>query len=172
MSAVAILHPFEEAGLGHAPFRFVGFEVRKFSPVPGITLPGSSCAYCGQAIVNCCTVRDADGRHFIVGPDCVRRTLEGVDTTLALDVRRALNDVRRAQREEQRVARHTRLMQRVASARATLDAMPELLTNAPHPFYDRAQRGETLRSWALWMLANAGDSGMAEACRLVEAMSA
>lgn len=79
------IHRFEAAGLGKAPFRFLGAEERrgpiKFLDESGVMLevgapgqPMGTCDYCGQGIAICCKIRSADGREFIVGTDCVRKT--------------------------------------------------------------------------------------------------
>lgn len=56
-------HPFEKAGLGSAPFRVRGFWRER-----------RACDYCGTRILNCFEVVGVDGRAFVVGCDCVRRT--------------------------------------------------------------------------------------------------
>jgi len=151
------VHPFEHAGLGTAPFRFVScFRGKR------------GCAYCGQELAICFVIRSAEGNTFVVGSDCVRKTLIHVDASLDLDIRRALSDLRAQEREAKREATHKRTMERVAKALETLDRAPDLLTDQPHPFFDHAQKGETLRSYTLWCLRNAGDTGMLAACRTVE----
>lgn len=70
-------HKFELAGLGLAPFRCVGFSEKKM--VVGIgqdatVRPGSSCDYCGNAIMNVFHILSADGKRFKVGCDCVAKT--------------------------------------------------------------------------------------------------
>lgn len=56
-------HPFERAGLGQAPFRFIG-----------ATRGRSSCCYCGTAIATKFFVRSADGQTFHAGCDCIAKT--------------------------------------------------------------------------------------------------
>jgi hypothetical protein len=56
------MHPFEKAGLGVAPFRWVGAFNRDYN-----------CEFCGTAIVINCRVQDANGKEFIVGSDCILR---------------------------------------------------------------------------------------------------
>jgi len=79
-------HAFEAAGLGKAPFQFVGaYELRGpityTDPKTGVEVqvgspgqPMGTCAYCGTGIAYCCTIQSADGRTFVVGTDCVERT--------------------------------------------------------------------------------------------------
>lgn len=71
------LHVFEKAGLGKAPFRCVGFFKSVFQAIPGDAncpiQPGSSCDFCGNAIMNVFQIKSADGNVFKVGCDCVAR---------------------------------------------------------------------------------------------------
>lgn len=84
------IHPFERAGLGKAPFRYVGMVAqdmchgerilnREEFQATGVALttkPGGTCAYCGTYIVNMYNIRSADGRVFHVGSDCVEKTAD------------------------------------------------------------------------------------------------
>lgn len=70
----AHVHAFERAGLGLAPFRFVGLEHRTYKASPDApTQPGGSCDFCGTGISFFCWIKSADGKTFKVGQDCVRR---------------------------------------------------------------------------------------------------
>lgn len=74
------VHVFERAGLGKAPFKCVGFSVRKYQACPGAPIqPGGCCAYCGTGIMDCFEIKgssptEAGNATFIVGCDCVMRT--------------------------------------------------------------------------------------------------
>lgn len=69
------MHVFERAGLGKAPFRFVGYSERKYQACPDAPVqPGASCDYCGTGIMGCYEVRSADGKRFVVGCDCIEKT--------------------------------------------------------------------------------------------------
>ncbi len=57
------MHAFEAAGLGVAPFEFVGVLHNE----------GSSCDYCGTRISLECWIKGAGGGQFKVGSDCIRR---------------------------------------------------------------------------------------------------
>jgi hypothetical protein len=68
-------HCFEAAGLGIPPFSVSGFEKRVYQACPGAAVqPGASCAYCGTGIIYCCVIKDAHGKTFVVGSDCVQKT--------------------------------------------------------------------------------------------------
>lgn len=66
-------HAFEVAGLGLAPFRFVGFTINKITYPDGSSKAGGTCAYCGTGIMNECLIRSHDGKVSKVGCDCIRK---------------------------------------------------------------------------------------------------
>lgn len=155
-----ILHPFEAAGLGLAPFRFLGLtDMGKVA---------RGCEYCGTGIRYACRIQSADGRTFVVGTDCVLKTSTETDTTLALDVRRAIAEQEAEKREAKREAAHQRLMARVESARQDLAAHPWLFANLPHPHAYHASQGKTLRDYYEWMLRHGGATGRESVCKAVE----
>lgn len=80
---VATQHPFESAGLGLAPFAYVGMIEKTYSACPGHSQPAGTCDYCGQGIKYCCEIRSADGRRFTVGCDCVRKVNRADNRLLA-----------------------------------------------------------------------------------------
>jgi hypothetical protein len=75
MDQTLTAHPFELAGMGVGPFRFVGMV-----SIPSPSLPRSlengcgTCANCGQAITNVCIIENAQGDKYGVGTDCVLKT--------------------------------------------------------------------------------------------------
>ena len=71
---MSALHPFERAGLGRAPFRCTGVRENWFE-MPGFgRKPGGCCNYCSTGILYEYSILSADGKTFIVGSDCVKRT--------------------------------------------------------------------------------------------------
>lgn len=85
---IATEHPFTVAGMGAAPFRFVGFYA---IPSPALAeknpdgynnalaaMPRGvgcgTCACCGMAITNNYIVRNSAGKLFAVGCDCIEKT--------------------------------------------------------------------------------------------------
>ena len=156
------LHPFERAGLGLAPFRFVGaYESRGPIKRPDgseIGAPGQPmgcCQYCGQGIAICCTIKSSDGKRFTVGSDCVakvdRDSNRKSDATsrdpLAQEVRRAVNAIKLEKR-------HQREAEQLAAGRewiaANLGTLASLLSE---------RDGETLADRWEWFSANAGTAG-------------
>ena len=116
-----------------------------------------SCDYCGNGIALCCQIRSADGKEFIVGSDCVRKT---GDRGLCREVDR---DRRKLQvtREEGRI---NSMRERVESD-ADLRCM---LSGKTHPQDWRHEQGESLLDSVEWMMRNAGHSGRINTVRRIE----
>lgn len=159
----AKIHAFERAGLGRAPFRFVGcYEDRGpkvMSEQGGVTFtvgsPGQamgSCAFCGQSIAECCVVRSADGREFTVGSSCVMKTGDA-------GLRRAV----KAEIREKQVVRERERWQAVKARLATDETLREKLGVVPCP----NGRNESALGWALWMMENTGHAGRLKVARFV-----
>jgi len=161
------MHPFERAGLGKAPFRYVGIEAQEIShgervigSVGGCqvtTQPGGTCAYCGHYIVNMFMVESAEGRRFHVGCDCIRKVND--------------SGLVEACKADQKKAKTERALARIAAAKAAL-ADAHRLQNTPHPTPYHAEQGKTRADYAVWLFANGGVSGQLRAARMVEAAMA
>ena len=161
------IHKFEEAGLGKAPFRIVGFSEEKgpktISSKGGVIIqvgspgqPMGVCDYCGTAIVNCFHIRSTDDRTFIVGSECVYKT---DDKGLTITVRREVN-------RRKREARHESEAKRIAQVENDLKDSTIIARL-------RAQRSpsrmnETALEWAEWMMAHSGNSGRMKVVRLID----
>lgn len=151
-----VIHPFEAAGLGKAPFRYVGMVSQEISygmrvvnikgangaTVACETKPGGTCDYCGTYIVNMFEIESADGKRFKVGCECVRKT---GDSSLVKVVDAEVTRRKREQRAAKRVA------QGEADKQLCLSTDLSPLAGKPHPTPARAERGETLADWARWM---------------------
>lgn len=69
------IHTFEQAGLGKAPFACVAVFTGNALVDPEHPLvPVTSCQYCYTVIANCFRIESSDGKSFIVGCDCVKKT--------------------------------------------------------------------------------------------------
>lgn len=164
------IHPFEKAGLGKAPFRFVGMaqQDRCYGEVilnraecdrTGIALtttPGGTCAYCGQAIMRMFDIESADGKHFHVGCECVNRT---GDKKLARSVNQARLAADRAKRAD-KAAETDRSLQ------AFIRVNSEKLAALPHP---KGWDGKTLLDYAEFMATRSGATGRAKALKTLRA---
>lgn len=152
------VHVFERAGLGPAPFRYVGYERKTYQAAPGAPVqPGSSCDYCGTGIIDVCMIQAADGRRFKVGSTCVNKT---GDAGLVDPVRRA---VRKAKAEQRKAAETAR----IDAAFIRLDAS-ESLRAAFRGFAHPKLENLTLLDWANWQATRAGHAGRLALARRIE----
>lgn len=158
-----LLHPFEDAGLGLAPFRCTDMTQRR---VPGSGQPAGTCDFCGNGILFCFHVESSDGKKFIVGSDCVLRTGTEVDDQgMTLEVRRLVA----AERREKANARRQVVYGRAKAARALLAEHPALLANEPHPFEYYARQGLRLRDYYDYLLKTTwGEAGLRRICKVIE----
>jgi hypothetical protein len=167
--SISQIHPFERAGFGHAPYRCTGHTRAVYRAAPDAPAqPGTSCDYCGIGIMDVYFVASANGVAFKVGSDCIRKVLRGFDKTIPPDFRAAFLEVEREKREVKRQAAHARIVAAVERARETLDAVPALFANQPHPYEYHAKQGKTLRDYYEWILAHGGDHGKQDVCRKVK----
>ena len=166
MTTETAIHPFEKAGLGKAPFRYVGAidqpTNRDGSVIIGHiggchveTKPGGTCDYCGLAIINMFRVRSADGNTFKVGCDCLKKVDIINPSTLKADVKKT---------------KDAKADQRIASAKAMLatESVRAALASKPHPALWAQSKGLTMLDQAEWLLAHAGRSGKTDAAKIIE----
>lgn len=162
-NATQSCHPFEKAGLGKGPFRFVGL-FRKVGPIttqvaPGVEVqvgspgqPMGTCDYCGMGIADCYEVASADGKKFVVGCDCIMKVYKEYGTESADPVKRAIDNARK---DAQRKARHAREALKLAEYRAWVEAHRAELEATPNP----NRKGETIMDRVDWYARRAGTSG-------------
>lgn len=158
------IHPFEKAGLGKAPFHYVGmveqemkYGERVIGSVGGIeitTKPGGTCEFCGHYILNIFMVESSDGKRFKVGCDCIKKV---GDNNL---VKLVSKDVKKM-KEQREVAR-------IQEAKAALPTAHKLFGQS-HPNAYHASQGKTMVHYLEWMFKNAGRSGQLQAARIIEA---
>lgn len=132
---ISQIHPFERRGFGHAPYSCLGHTTMIYRAAPDAPAqPGTTCDYCGTAIMEVFSVRSSDGVKFKVGSDCIRKVYAAFDATIPADFRAAFLEAERAKRAVKREAAHARVVARVLRTRVALAEAPELFTDAPHPF--------------------------------------
>lgn len=146
-----IVHAFEEAGLGKAPFRFVGLEssrdraaVQRERESNGLTFTTNyctSCDYCAQAIQNAYYVESSDGKRFKVGCNCIAKT---GDSGLVDTVKRAKREADRVAKLEANRIRTNSLLEAFRAGRC------EALRAQPHP----AGREGTAWDYVNWCITN------------------
>jgi hypothetical protein len=171
-AATSALHPWERAGLGKAPFRFIGYSHRvgpiRIAQADGTTLeigapgqPMGSCAYCGQGIAECFECASFDGRRFIVGCDCIARVEGDERAPLRSMADAAVRKARNARAKTRRAAKST-TEQGELDALLGDDANRARLAALPGPKFG------TLLEHAEFMAQRAGAAGRGRALKAVK----
>ena len=151
-----MIHKFEEAGLGKAPFRFVGMY----------KCQGTHCDYCGTGIVYVFNVKSSDNKIFKVGSDCIYRVWAEAPNKWAYTA--LYNEVEKAKKAFMKKAKEEAQASRLEEAFIALEEDQDLLTKKPHPNTYYASQGKTLRDYVKWLLVNGGASGRDRAFKLIE----
>lgn len=159
------VHPWERAGLGKAPFAYLGVSesrgpIRIQNTDGTETIIGSegqpmgSCAYCLQGIAECHHVRSSDGKKFTVGCDCIRRVYGDDRAPLRAKAEAASRKLRNKAAKARRDAKATSVQGELEALLAD-EATRAKLAALPGP-----KRG-TLLERAEWFLHHAGAAGRA-----------
>lgn len=147
-------HAFEVAGLGLAPFRFVGLSENVIRYPDGSSKAGGTCDYCGTGIASECHILSADGQWHKVGCDCIRKVGdEGLFRAFKTspEYRKHQRDMRRAKD----LATREHLDALIADNAARLAALPH-----PRGFTDRKTgTALTMMDQISWMLNHCGAAG-------------
>jgi hypothetical protein len=144
-------HVFEKAGLGKAPFFFDGWFEGNASYDPlHPNVPVTYCQYCSTLIRNCFRIKSSDGKTFIVGSECVKKT---GDKGLI----KIIN-------EEVKKQKYTRETIRIELAKDHLEEVSEKLAEFKHPFFS----DKTLFDYVEYLLRNGGHSGKLKGARYIE----
>lgn len=149
-------HAFEIAGLGLAPFRFVGASENLIVYPDGTTQAGGSCDYCGTRIALECHVLSADEKRFKVGCNCIAK----VGDSGLMKAYKSSPEYRRmmaAKRSAKATAVFNELSTLISANSEKLAAMPH-----PHGFIDRKTGNAlTFLDQVKWILDHCGASGRA-----------
>lgn len=146
------MHVFEKAGLGTAPFRVVGFEIRTYQACQGAPVQvGGSCDFCGTGIKETFIIEDSERKRFKVDNRCVMKTN---DKYMILQAKAKANKIKREQR-------HVREAAKIEACREMLkdEKIRKALAAEPHPNDWRNAQGDTRLDWADWMMRCAGNAG-------------
>lgn len=159
----SLIHRFEHAGLGKAPFRFTGTVTEKVFCVPGeMPKAGSSCDYCGTGIRYEFWVESADAKVFKVGCDCIHKT---EDRGLIKQISVAERKLRDAKNKAAKDRKTAKLASRVEKAKETLSSVRGTLASKPHPSQYFADQGRTLLDYVQWCFDNRAAD---KACFIIE----
>ncbi len=169
----AVKHPFERAGLGLAPFRFVGVVTKVYVSCPGAPAqPGGCCDYCSNGIKYVYNIRSADGKTFGVGSECVRK-IERHDNRLVKTIEAAERALKRKQAQAKRAAALPKELARIEAAFAAYAADPSIsaeYSTRPHPRITSFRDGTpaTFANYVEWMMQNSGHSCRLAIARMIE----
>ena len=156
-------HKFELAGLGKAPFRYIGVKENLFKLGDGTVKPGGSCDYCGNGIRYEFGIRSSDGIISKVGCNCI----EKVDDKGLLRAYKSSPDFRKLQAEK----RKAKAREVNEEWQALLMTHEEALKAKPHPkgFQDR-KTGQPLTAFNQWewLFDNCGATGRARYLKLLK----
>ena len=156
-----IIHPFEKADLGLAPFRLDGITEKWYVACPGAPKqPGSCCDFCYTGIAYEFWIRSSDGKRFKVGSECVRKTGDAA----------LINETDRAAARLKLDLRHEKEAARIAATQEKLtdSDLQAVLSSLPHPYQYQAAKGLTRLDWATWMMDNAGNKGKIDVAKFLD----
>lgn len=128
-------HRWELAGLGVAPFKYLGMYENRFDMGGGRSKPGGTCNYCGQGILYCFKVESSDGKRFVVGCDCIAHCHDPAER-IVQQAKRALRDFKRVKAGEGKAAKR----KAAAEARAAqwaAEREANIASLAADPLYQR-----------------------------------
>lgn len=164
-------HRWELAGLGRAPFTYLGMHEQRHDMGGGYSKPGGTCDYCGQGILYCFRVQSSDGKKFVVGCDCIAHCHDPAEK-IVVQAKRALKEYKRAKAGEGRAAkRKAEAEARQARWAAEREANAARLATDPLYLRIKAVVGVATRDGANGFLVDMRDS-MEKWGRLTEAQEA
>jgi len=151
------IHTFEAAGLGKAPYRFVGYQKLIYQACQGAPIqPGGSCDYCGTAIINAFFLKSADDKTFKVGCDCIEKSGDK-------GLRKAISVVEKEKRQKKAAEKRQKEWEKRNELKKEIEGIleknPKIVASLkvkPHPSIPRYN----LLNYVEWMLIYAGVSGM------------
>ena len=153
------VHRFEVAGLGLAPYRYLGCTESVFRTPDGTERAGASCDYCATSIRWVYRFLSADRREFKLGSDCIAKADDA-------GLLRIVDREEMKRRREKSAAKAARATDDLA---ATIEAKREALQSAPHSKAWMAAKGATMLDEATWWLENAGTAGRTKMARRLRA---
>lgn len=163
------MHVFDKAGLGVAPFRYIGVE-SKVGPIQlndGTTIgapgqPMGCCDYCGTGIKDCYKVQSADGKTFVVGCDCVTKLAKADNVKYDATLYAIKQDAKKLATAK----RHAREDAKLAKLEKEFSKFEGKAASLPHPVEYRAAKGESLAAYVAWFKKNAGKTGYTKALQV------
>lgn len=166
------MHPFEKAGLGKAPFKFLSMEDKGPTHDNGMRYAGQtkdgfdmyvgaggSCAYCGTYICLHFNVESADGKKFHVGSDCIEK-INQEDPMLAKQVSIELRKYKSKQRLELQD-------KKIKEVEQIIEENKDVLIKLPHPKM-QWRTDKTMLDYCNWIMVYGGKAGKIKLKKLIE----
>ncbi len=143
-----MVHIFETAGLGKAPF-----------VLQRVTCEGSSCQFCNTPIVFRFYIKGIDGKEFFVGSDCVFKTNDtGLKRVVEAEVKKRQAELRRIRDAAKLAAIRDRLTDPVVIAE---------LAARPHPYNYSAKQGKTYKDYVDYVMRWGGKTAKLELAKVL-----
>lgn len=159
---VETIHKFESAGLGKAPFKYVGYEYKTYQACPGAPIQvGGSCEYCGTGIKNFYYIKSSDGKLSHVGSECINKVGDA-------GLKKVVKEVERENNRKKAIAKKVEARETLA---ALLEEYSFVFEASPHPnSYLAEKKGLTLLDYYQFVLKSGGSSGAQKAVRAIKKM--
>lgn len=168
VTADQCVHPFERAGLGKAPFRFLGVEENVIKHPDGREQAGGCCDYCYTGIRYEFRILSSDGRVSKVGCDCILK-LDRADNRLIKQAEAAKLAIERTKRKQREEARKIVEAERIKAAYSRIDD-PEVKASMqakPHPHMPHNPMS-SLWHYVAWVGEHGGHSGKLACAKMIE----
>lgn len=161
-----LVHVFEKAGLGTAPFQVVGYAYQSIGG-GGVAGPAivngvpnfASCNYCHTVICDIFIIRGSDGKTFRVGSDCVRKT---GDKGIIDEVKRIANRERtkRSNDKKQTIINSAKIL--FTEKRSKFEVKSHPCAKTSHFFVDK-----TYADYLEFLLTRGGMTGKYRAAKII-----
>ena len=139
-----LMHPFEFAGLGTAPFSYAGCEDTK-----------GTCQFCGRAIATKYHVKDSTGKLFHVGCNCIEKTCtDELVSEVKFAKKQIARDRRLAKKQIARDRKFARETAQIQEARELIKRHQPALAALPHPNSYLASTSQTYLDYLDWRILN------------------
>lgn len=165
------MHVFEAAGLGKAPYKYLGVEVLRgpitVQSVNGCVVqigapgqPMGCCQYCSTGIAYLFWLESTDGRKFYVGSDCIYKSGD-------VGLKRIIEPIVAQHNKEIRDSRANLLLDMFKKQQSADPTFPASfhITDKPHPNFYYARQGKTLGDYNMWAFMHTGFLGRSRMAR-------
>jgi hypothetical protein len=165
------VHPFEQAGLGKYPYKYLYAKREVYVACPGAPVqPGGSCDYCSTGIYYQFWLESADGKKFKVGSECIMKANRKSRTGATPEERKSEYILKKAVTDYKRNVVKDAQKERVRLALEFLDNnedFREVLNAIPRPGWKGEQ---SMFDYIEWMRRNSGLAGNMKITKYIEGL--